>query len=85
MFFYPPLLLETTLPSISAQYINNNPIGSCVDVHCPSQAEREMRPECRVTNHTYFTIGLTSFSTNITSDNLDLDRRDTVSREHRRR
>lgn len=61
-------LLAAVASTASAQYANNNTLGSCVDVDCPPGDEGA----CQVTNRTYGMIGLESFSTSITDNQGNL-------------
>lgn len=70
MFPHSSLLLTVAISTASAQYADNNTLGSCVDVDCPSANGNTTLAECQITNRTYGLIGLESFSTSIT-DNQD--------------
>lgn len=63
-------LLAAAASTVSAQYALNNTLGSCADVDCPSAEGNNREAACQVTNRTYSSIGLESFSTGISQDNL---------------
>lgn len=64
------LLLAVTSTFASAEYVGNNTVGSCADVDCPPLSSSDSDSRCHVTNRTYGLIGLKSFSTDISSENL---------------
>ncbi|KAF7454431.1 hypothetical protein A1F94_001069 [Pyrenophora tritici-repentis] len=68
-----PLLTLSLLPLTSAwDFYANHTIGSCVEVECPAadpaEAKGQVLSGCRVQNQNHRTIGLRTFSTNITEN-----------------
>lgn len=66
------VLLAMAAASATAQYINDNTIGSCADVDCPLQGDGVGPSNCQITNRTHLHIGLREFSSAITEDNTGL-------------
>ncbi|KNG49138.1 hypothetical protein TW65_04119 [Stemphylium lycopersici] len=65
-------LFAASIGCAAAQYVNNNTIGSCADVDCPSRGDSTTLSECQVTNRTYGLIGLQSMSSAITEEDANL-------------
>lgn len=65
------ILLAAAAGISSAQFIYNNTIGSCADVHCPV-ANLGAQAECQITNRTHLTIGMREIPSQITESDANL-------------
>jgi hypothetical protein len=71
MFRQSVVLWGAIIASASAQYVHNNTIGSCADVHCPPD-DTPVGAVCQVQDRIYNAIGLTSFASAITQPQNNL-------------
>lgn len=72
MYIASTIFLAATSSFVSAQYIDNNTIGSCADVDCPLQNHWSTRVECTIANRTHMNVGFRTIPSRITENDADL-------------
>lgn len=65
------ILLAAVAGSSSAQFVYNNTIGSCADVHCPVN-NYNSQAACQIANRSHITIGLGEIPSRITDNDANL-------------